>query len=310
MGAQGLSSRAIIGEFYRRLEVDAGSTWVPGTSMLFQSNQPSETYKWIGMSPAMREWVGGRLAIGFSDQGVTIVNKHFEATMEVLRSEQRRDKTGQIMVRIAELARRTNAHWASLLSTLIEAGETALCYDGQAFFDTDHSEGSSGTQDNDITSNVGTTTAPTAAEMELAIIQAMSQIMGFKDDKGEPMNDNASGFLVMVPTPFLGAAWAAVKAPVIVSGSGAATNVITTMNGFSIQIAVNPRLTWTTKFAVFRTDSSTKAFIRQEEEEVRMEAVAEGSEEEFKNDRHLYGVSAWRNVGYGFWQDACLVTLT
>ena len=30
--------------------------------------------------------------------------------------------------------------------------------------------------------------------------------------------------------------------------------------------------------------------------------IAEGSEEEFKNDRHLYGIKAIRNVGYGYWQ--------
>jgi phage major head subunit gpT-like protein len=75
-------------------------------------------------------------------------------------------------------------------------------------------------------------------------------------------------------------------------------------------MAVNPRLTWTEKFAVFRTDSMTRAFIRQEEEPITMDAIAEGSEEEFKNKRHLYGVKASRNVGFGFWQDGCLITLT
>jgi phage major head subunit gpT-like protein len=264
------------------------------------------------MSPVMREWIGGRLAKGFSENGITIVNKHYEATLEVLRSEQRRDKTGQVMVRIAELARRTNAHWASLLTTLIQNGESTACYDGQFFFDTDHSEGDSGTQDNDITSNVGTTTAPTAAEAEAAVLAAAQQIISFKDNVGEPMNEDASSFLVMVPVPFMAPFASALNNPIIenATGTGSRTNTLTNLGGFSFQLAVNPRLTWTTKFAVFRTDSSTKAFIRQTEEDVRMEAIAEGSEEEFKNDRHLYGVSAWRNVGYGFWQDACLVTLT
>lgn len=310
MGAATLSSRAIIGEFYNTLEQNTGALWVPGVSSMFDSNQESETYKWLGMAPAMREFIGGRHAKGFRENGITITNKTFEATLEVLLDELRRDKTGQIMVRVRELAERTNAHWAKLLSSLIIAGESAVCYDGQYFFDTDHSEGDSGSQSNDIDSNVTTTTAPTAAEMETAILKSVEQILGLKDDQGEPMNEDASRFLVMVPVPFMAATAAALKNPVIVDGSGSRTNTLTNLGGFQFELAVNPRLSWTTKFATFRTDGQTKPFIRQEEEGVTVAAIAEGSELEFKENKHQYGVKAIRNVGYGYWQHACLTTLT
>jgi len=78
----------------------------------------------------------------------------------------------------------------------------------------------------------------------------------------------------------------------------------------SITSAANPRLTWTEKIAVFRTDSNVKALIRQEETGVVVKAKAEGSDYEFDNDAHEYGVDTWRNVGYGYWQNACLVTMT
>jgi phage major head subunit gpT-like protein len=308
MGAATLSSRAIIGEFYNTLEQNTGAIWVPGVSAMFESNQESETYKWLGMAPAMREWVGGRHAKGFRENGITIVNKTFEATLEVLLNEMRRDKTGQIMVRVRELAERTNAHWAKLLSSLIVNAESAVCYDGQYFFDTDHSEGDSGTQSNDIQSNIATTTAPTAAEMETAILKTVEQLLGFKDDQGEPMNEEAMRFLVMVPVPFMAATAAALKNPVIVDGSGSRTNTITNLGGFQFEMAVNPRLNWTEKFAVFRTDGQTKPFIRQEEEGVTVSAIAEGSELEFNENKHRYGVKAIRNVGYGYWQHACLTT--
>jgi len=310
MGASSLSSRAIIGEFYARLEQNVGAEWIDPISNLFNSNQESETYKWLGMAPAMREWIGGRQAKGFRENGITIVNKTFEATMEVLVDEMRRDKTGQIMVRVNEMADRVNAHWAKLLTTLIVAGEAGVCYDGQYFFDTDHAEGDSGAQSNDLTFNVTTPTAPTASEMEQAIMAAVSAMMAFKDDQGEPMNENAKSFLVMVPTPFMYAAAAALKNPVIVDGSGARTNLITNIGGFNFGLAVNPRLSWTDKFALFRTDSETKALIRQEEEGVTVSAIAEGSELEFKHNKHEYGVKAIRNVGFGYWQRAALTTLT
>ena len=209
MGAKSLGSRAIIGEFYMRLEQDLGATWVPQVSMLFQSDQESEEYKWLGMAPAMREWIGGRQAKGFRENGIVIANKKYESTMEVPVDWIRRDKTGQIMVRIAEQTERANAHWAKLLNQLIIDGEAGVCYDGQTFFDTDHSEGDSGTQDNDIAVNIGTTTAPTTGEMETAILAAIQQIIGFKDDQGEPMNEAAQRFLIMVPVPFMAAAAAA-----------------------------------------------------------------------------------------------------
>ena len=310
MGASGLSSRAIIGEFYNRLEQNVGTEWIGDTSMLFDSDQASETYNWIGMSPSMREWIAGRHAKGFRENGITIVNKEYEATLEVLVKELRRDKTGQILVRVRELADRTNAHWAKLLSTLIINGESTVCYDGEYFFDTDHSEGDSGTQDNDISSNVTTTTAPTAAEMELAILAAVQSILGFKDNQGEPMNEGASNFRIMVPVPFLASAAAAIKNPVIVDASGSRTNTLVNIGGFTFTLTANTRLTWTTKFAVFRADGNTKPFIRQEETPVSIAAIAEGSELEFNENKHHYGVTASRNVGYGFWQHACLVTLT
>ena len=171
-------SRAIIGRFFAKLEEYMGKSWVDRVSMLFTSDQESETYKWLGMSPAMREWLGGRHAHGFRENGVTITNKTFEATLEVMVDWLRRDKTGQIDIRIAELAQRAVGHWAKLLSTFIQNGTGAtssLCYDGQYFFDSDHSEGDSGTQLNLLAAaqvgalNVGTATTPTAIEAVKAI---------------------------------------------------------------------------------------------------------------------------------------------
>lgn len=312
MGASTLSSRAIIGRFYQALEQDAGVSWVDPISMLFTSDQASETYAWLGQSPAMREWIGGRNAKGFRENGITIANKKYEATLEVPLDWMRRDKTGQIQVRIDEMAQRANAHWAKLLTALIIAGESTAGYDGQYFFDTDHSEGDSGTQSNDIEVDITTTTAPTSAEMETAILSATQQIMGLKDDQGEPMNEDARRFVIMVPVPFMKAAAAALNDAIIVTNSSGAvkSNTIGSLSGFTYELAINPRLTWTTKLALFRADGGASAIIRQEEEALKISALAENSEEEFKHDRHLYGIKTMRNVGYGYWQKACLVTFT
>lgn len=313
MGATTLTSRGIIGSFYLALEQDLGASWIDTLSNYFTSDQESETYKWLGMVPQMREWIGGRNAKGLRETGMTITNKLYESTLEVLVDEINRDKTGQVMVRVREQAQRANSHWAKLLSDLVIAGESAVCYDGQYFFDTDHSEGDSGSQDNDITSNITTTTAPTAGEMETAILKSIEQILKFKDDQGEPMNENAREFMVMVPVPFMSAAAAALGSQIIVDSSTSRSNGILTlasMGGFNVRLAVNPRLSWTTKFATFRTDAPIKSLLRQEEEPISVAAIAEGSELEFTHRKHHYGITASRAVGYGMWQRACLTTFT
>jgi phage major head subunit gpT-like protein len=310
-----LSSRAIMGMYFARLEMNAGMSWISGVSNLFNSDQASETYNFLGQSPSMREWIGGRQAKGFSGQGITILNKHYEATIEVAVKDARRDKTPQIQARINEFADRTETHWASLLSALLLAGPSTACYDGQFFFDTDHSEGDSGTQSNDISVDIstlpaavhGVVTAPSVEEMQQSILAGITQILTFKDDRGEPMNENGRSFLVIVPPSLYMVATAACS--VLATGAlqqNLNPNILAAMR---IDVQMNPRLTWTDSFAVFRTDSEVRAFIRQTEQEVELKAKAEGSEYEFDNDAWQFGVDAWRGVGYGYWQRGCYVTM-
>lgn len=315
MAGQGLSSRAIIGMFYKRLEQAAAESWMGRVSMLMNSDQESEEYKWLGQAPAMREWIGGRQAKALRENGIVIPNKKYESTLRIPVDWIRRDKTGQIRVRINEQALRANSHWASLLSTLLKNGESGTCYDGQYFFDTDHSEGKSGSQSNSITVDIsavaasvhGTATKPSPEELQEMILQGAQQIIGFLDDEGEPMNENARDFVVKVPLAYWIPALKAVGAQQI-ANSGDNVLLSAAMDGFRFQIAANARLnTWTDKLAVFRADSDVAAFIRQEETPIQMKAKAEGSEHEFDTNTHEYGIDASRNVGYGYWQNACLV---
>lgn len=312
-----ITQRQVIGEFYKTLEESPGAGWINSISNYFTSDQKSEEYPWLGMTPALREWIGGRQAKGFRENAIEIRNKHFEATLEILIQDLRRDKTSQVMTRIQELALRTNSHWASLLSTLILNGASTPCYDGKNFFDTDHNEGKSGSQSNDISVDIselavavhGTITMPAVAEIQLAIALAIQTIAGFKDDQGEPMNENATGFLVMVPMNLYNAALQAAATPAQVAETQTALQAL--QKEFTIGVVPNVRLTsWTTGFAVFRTDSAVKSLIRQEETAVQLLTKWEDSEFAFDNKAVQVGVDTWRNVGYGYWQDACRVTLT
>lgn len=311
-----LSSRAIVGMYYARLETNPGLAWIDGVSNLFNSDQGSETYAFLGQSPGMRQWIGGRQAKGLSGSSLVIANTPYEATLEVSLRDMRRDKTGQIEARVAEFVDRSMGHWASLLSTLLLNGPGATCYDGQYYFDTDHSEGSSGTQNNDITVDIsalgcaahGVVTAPSVEEMQQSILTGIAQILSFKDNQGEPMNENAQNFLVIVPVGLYLTAAAAVSGLVTAAlQNNLNPNLIA---GLNVSVAMNPRLTWTDSFAVFRTDSPIKGLIRQTEQENELTVKDETSEFAMDNKAIQIGIDNSRGVGYGYWQRACYVTMT
>jgi hypothetical protein len=226
MSAASLGSAGIIGAFFERLHTSTGLSYLPDIAFRLDSDQEIETIKWLGQVPAMREWVGGREPRAFRDNGFTIRNLKFESSIQVTLDEIRRDKTSQVMMRVNDLADRAASHPASLISTLILNGATGLCYDGQYFFDTDHTEGENSTnQSNSITFDIsdggagGTTTNPTNLTMQRAILAGVAAMMAFKDDQNEPCNEFLTDFLVMVPPPLLAQGLAATVSPVSDSGS-------------------------------------------------------------------------------------------
>lgn len=310
-----LSSRAVQGMYFEALEAAANIGWLDAVSNYFTSDQASETYPFLGMPPALREFIGGHSMKGLSQNELTIINRHYEASFPVQLKDLRRDKTGQIKARMAEFVQRGQTHFASLLSALIIAGESTACYDGQYFFDTDHSEGASGSQDNDITTDIsalptevhGVVTAPSKEEMLQAMIKSMSQFFVFKDDQGEPINEAARAFHHQVPVGL----WAAASAAL--STTNAKGPGMFEVDGISVSLSVNPRLTaggWTDKFVTFRTDGSIKPLIRQEETPPIPDMLDETSDHAKINKEIVLLLDTWRNVGYGRWQSAVLNTLT
>jgi phage major head subunit gpT-like protein len=310
-----LSSRAIIGKYYATLEGTALPPWVDAISTEIQSNQDSETYKFLGMTAPMREWVGGRQPKAFLANGISIINKHYELTLDIPVEDIRRDKTGQIQVRINESVQRYRSHWNGLLSTLVLAGTSGTCYDGHVFFDSNHEEGASGSQKNLLTSsevaalNVATTTAPTADEAASALLGVIAYMHSLVDDQGEPMNEDAGKFVVLCGTPQIYAAMKqACTKNLLNVGTGVRDNPL--IGTFQVDAVYNQRLAAnTTQFIVVRTDAPVKPFIRQVETEGTMQAIAEGSELAFNNGIWRFGIDCWRNVGYGYWQYAAHATM-
>lgn len=297
----GVTTRGLNGTFFPTFETTP-TLWRDLASLI-NSDGASETYKWLGQLPVPSEWRGKRRTQALRDFGQTIVNQHWEASLAIDRDEFADDQTGQLDVRVGDMAARFATHPDKILVELIENGETTNAYDGQFFFDTDHAEGASGTQSNDLSASAVTPTAPTTAEFEDAFWAGVQAMVAFKDDQGEPWNlftdlEQMAGLVAVVPPPFLKVAskvLGANAAPVLSNDS----NILAGRG----RIIVQPRLTWTTKFAIFKVDDPMRPFIFQNRQAVTTQLK---DDPEDKDIRYL--ADGRYAVGYGLWQKAVLTT--
>jgi hypothetical protein len=314
-----ITQRNVLGMFYERLQQATGVNWTDAISTpIINSDQDSEDYGWLGMVPQMSEKRGEKKFSQLRETDWNVKNVEYQGGIAIPKKHVLYDKTGQVRIRVNELADRSLAHWVGLIAPLIINGESAACYDGQYFFDTDHVEGDSGTQSNDITYNVTTPTAPTATEMIDAILSGVQQMLAFKDDRGEYVNENMNEFLILAGTPLMGPALRALSQSNVGGGD---TNILIEQDSFRLRVQASPRFSsWTDRFAIFSTQGDQKPIIRQQRipntgegdydvDGMIMQMLWTDSEHYKKNDECLVSVETERAAAYGDWKKSCLVTL-
>lgn len=297
----GLLTKGLRSEFFSRFE--GTTTQFQDLATRIQSNSDHETYKWLGSTPRMREWGTGRVARGVRTESYSVENLKYEATVEVDRDEIADDQTGQIRVRVAELAARAATHKDFLLSQLLSQGESAgfHSYDDVPFFHNAHVSGASGAQDNKLESEAVDPNNPTTEEFKSALKAAIGALLAFKDDQGDPMSISASGLVCVVPTPLYLTALEAVNATMVNS-----TNNV--LQG-AARIIAFPWLSTPTKWYLLKTDGVIRPFIFQDREPVEFTALTEESDEGFRREKFLYGVRARYRLAYGYWQYAVRTNL-
>ncbi len=298
----GLLTKGLKSEFFNRFE--GTQTHFQDLATRIPSTSDSETYRWLGTVPQIREWGTGRVTQGLRTETYSVENLKYEATIEVDRDEIADDQTGQIRLRVGELAARAATHKDFLIGQLLINGATSgfNSYDAVTFFNDAHVSGSSGSQDNDLTFTAVSTSDPTVVEFKGALKQAISQMLAFKDDQGQPMMISASELVCVVPPTMFFTALEAINASMISSTS----NVL---EGAARVIAF-PWLTTATTWYLLKSDGVIRPFIFQDREPIEFNALAEGSEEAFKREKFLYGVRARYRLTYGYWQFAVRTVFT
>ena len=248
------------------------------------STTDSETYAWLGDIPGMREWVGDREIQNLTGSDYTIKNKDFELTVGVGRNAIEDDKIGLYKPSIQMLGESAALHPDELVYGLLSDGFKALCYDGKAFYATDHAVGK-GAVSNKLTSKLSAESYKTARAM----------MMGYKNSKGRSLGLVPD--LLIVP-PALEATARDILVADFVNGTK------NTMQG-TAEIHVEPRLKTDTEWHLACTKRPIKPLIYQQRKKAKfVSKTAETDDNVFMSKTFVYGVDSRGNAGFGFWQMA------
>lgn len=311
-----LSSVGIIGLMLSIMEV---ATRTPWSFMLshqnFDAQDDTVEYAFASATPQMRRWVGGRNAKRLFAQSVSLKSEPFEATVVDFVKNWVYDKTGMLRKRVENFIGRSYTHWDKLATEVLLLGESTYTYDGAYFFSASHSTGDSGTIKNLLTSseisalNVSSTSAVTTLEAADIIFGLLAYFQTFKDDVGEPIHEDLSSMMVMVPSVHYGAFASAASAKTVTNGTITRDNPLAVMPDLNIVVKANTRLTDATKIYAFALNGDP-AFILQQQGPVKMSSKAEGSDFEHDTDQWEFGMQASRTVGLFCWQAAIKATLS
>lgn len=107
-------------------------------AMVVPSSTRMNDYKFILQFPMLREWLGDRVIRSLAAETFQIINKSYEATIEVERDDIADEQLGIYGPMVAELGRAAKQHPDLLVATLMAAGLASACYDGKNFFAADH----------------------------------------------------------------------------------------------------------------------------------------------------------------------------
>lgn len=252
-------------------------------STVVPSSTKTESYKWLGKIPRMREWIGERVIQNLGAYDYEIRNKPFELTISLDKEDIEDDTIGIYGPIIQAMAQSAAIHPDELVFTLLPDGFTKKCYDGKTFFSSDHKEGKI-EQSNKSTYKL---TVETYGD-------ARSALMSLKDEHGKSLNVVPN--LLVVPPQLEGMARKILFAEQIDS----TTN---TYKGSAELLVLGELSAQPTNWYLLDTTKPVKPFIFQQRKKPEFVAKDNLNDDNvFFNKEFIYGADSRDNAGYGLWQ--------
>lgn len=269
----------------------APSTW-DKIAMKVPSSTGSNLYAWLSAFPKMRRWVGEKHVKNLQAYSYSVVNEDWEATVAVNRNHIEDDQLGiyQPQAQMAGFSAKQLPD--EIVYELVNNGFTALCYDGQYFFDVDHPVAGGSV------SNLGTKalSAATLAAAQASYGAARTAMRRFKDEDGRPIN--ISPTVLLVPPALEDTARALLTVDRLEDGKP---------NPYkgTAELVVESRLTSDTAWFLLDTSKPVRPFIYQERKApVFVQQTDPEADDVFSRKEYKFGAEARAAGGYGFWQMA------
>ena len=149
------------------------------------STSADEAYAMVGAMPGMRQWIGDRQFAQLSSAELFLKNQLFESSIGIRRHDIDDDRLGMLNNVMGELGEEAACHPDELVFEGLNNAETAECWDGQNFYDTDHLWNESGTQSNIVDYQVADLANITPMEINGAVHASMKRMQSFRNDKGK-----------------------------------------------------------------------------------------------------------------------------
>lgn len=265
------------------------STW-PKIAMKVPSTTGQEDYAWLGNFPKMRKWIGDKMIKALEGFKYSIVNDDWEATVEVDRNHIEDDVLG-IYAPQAQMAGWSAAQLPDeIVYDLVNNGFTNKCFDGKAFFATDHKVGKASV------SNKGTValSVATQAAAMAGYGAARTAMKKFADEEGRPLNISPN--VLLVP-PALGDI-----ARLLMTVDQLEDGKPNPYKG-TAEVVEDARLTSDTAWFLLDTSKPVKPFIYQERKApVFVSQTNPEADDVFTRKKFKFGAEARSAGGYGFWQ--------
>ncbi len=264
----------------------AGGLW-PRIAMRVPSNSDTENYDWIGDLPLVREWTCDRVLKTLVAQHMSLVNKEYENSITIKRTNIEDDKLGMLMLKIRMMGAQHAKKKDALVFDFLTAGAFSAAnagYDGVSLINANHPNEVGGTQTN---------TAGAAALASAAYEAAIEQMELLTDDYGDPLGIRPN--LLVTGPQNRQAAKEIVKQERLASGESN-TNYGTT------EMLISPRITGTHWFLI-DTSQMVMPVVMQDRLAPEMEDPSLASAESlFMRGEYRYGGRMRMAVGAGLWQ--------
>ena len=261
------------------------------TAMMVPSTASQNDYAWLSTFPRMRKWIGDKAVKALSAFKYSVVNDDWEATVEVNRNHIEDDQLGIYGPQAQMAGYSAKALPDEIVSDLKNNAFTALCYDGQYFYDTDHLVAGANNVSNKGSAALKSDTAANAAASYGAARAAM---MTFTDDEGRA--------LAIIPDVLEVPPALEATAKVLMEADKLGDNSPNPYRG-TAKIVVNPRLSSATAWFLHATSMPVKPFIYQERKApVFVQQIDPDSDDVYMRKMFKFGAEARAAGGYGFWQ--------